>query len=488
MVEDAFDQQIHELPVDRQVLIPFVRECRHTDSLTGCRAACKYCVTNVTQYAGVTVLRAVKENAAAEFSHAVSNMDRRIERHLLTRGRVRIVGLSLCAAAAFVVVYAKYGLSNTLSVSSDRLTLSTVSEAGFVEYIPITGNVVPGTTIYLDAIEGGQVTEVNVEEGAQVVSGQPLVKLKNSRQELEVMRLEAELTQQLNQLSTAKLSFAQASLQHEREIIDVQAQIDQLQMRQRRRLLLRDSGAVARADIEDGDIELARYRHLLEALNKARAMDMDLQGRQVARIEQAITSLTANLKLARDSLASLSVIAPISGQLSVLSAHLGESKNAGQRIGQIDALDDSKVAAQVDEFYLPRVRLGQTATAKIDDVDVALRMTKIYPEVRDRQFKVDLQFADPAPPTIRFGQSLQLRLELDSVRNALQVQNGPFYDHSSEGVFVVNASGSSAERRTVRFGRKTTDAIEVIEGLSPGERIVTSSYESFAGVTRLRLH
>lgn len=302
------------------------------------------------------------------------------------------------------------------------------------------------------------------------------------------MRLEAELTQQLNQLSTAKLSFAQATLQHEREIIDVQAQIDQLQKRQERRLLLRDSGAVARADIEDGDIELARYRRLLEALNKARAMDMELQGRQVGRIEQAITSLTANLKLARDSLASLTVLAPISGQLTALSAHLGESKNVGQRIGQIDALDGSKVTAQVDEFYLPRVRLGQSATATIDGVHAAFRIKKIYPEVRERQFKVDLQFVDSAPPTVRFGQSLQLRLELDGARNALQVQNGPFYDHSADGVFVVNASGGIAVRRAVQFGRKTTDAIEIIEGLSPGERIVTSSYESFTGAARLRLH
>jgi len=389
-------------------------------------------------------------------------------------------------AVGSAVAYVHYGLRSALSVPKSRVTIAVVVHAPFAEYVPLTGGVVPIKTVYLDAIEGGQVTDVFVEEGARVVSGQPLVKLRNSRQQLEVMRLEAELTQQLNQLGTAKLSFAQATLQHEREAITAQAQLEQMEQRHARRLQLLTSGAVSRADIEDSALELKRDQQLLEALRRAQAVDTELQSRQVTRIEQAAEDLATNLGLARDTLASLTINAPISGQLTTLNVSLGESAAPGQRIGQIDALDSSKVTAHVDEFYLARIHPGQAADTEVDGTPYSLTITKVYPEVRERKFKVDFQFAASAPPAMRFGQTLQLRLDLGNGGKALQVANGPFFDSSADGVFVLSTAGDSAERRRVKLGRRTTDSVEVISGLTPGERIVSSSYESYDGIEVLR--
>jgi HlyD family secretion protein len=436
------------------------------------------------------VLRLAERNTDAEPAQETLRsgaMDRHIRPPRITRRRSIALLLAITMLAALTLVYVRYARSNTLSVSRDRLTISTAARGTFTEYIPLTGNVVPRLTVYLDAVDGGQVTEVFIEEGAQVKAHQPLVKLKNTRQELEVMRLEAELTQQLNQLSTAKLSFAQATLQHDRESIDTRAQIQQLEKRQERRLLLNNSGAVSRAEIEDGAIELSRYRQLLAALQKSQAVDIELQSKQVARIEQAVTTQTSNLKLARDSLASLTIVAPFDGQVTTLNANVGEAKNAGQRIGQIDQLASSKVMALVDEFYLTRVSAGQIAAADIDGKAYKLTLSKIYPEVRDRQFKVDFQFADAAPAVTRFGQTLQLRLDIGGSNSALLIANGPFYENASQGLFVVAADQDYAERRKVKLGRRNPDNVEVLAGLSADEYVITSSYEDFSGVERLRL-
>src|SRR6267154_185226 len=227
-----------------------------------------------------------------------SNMDRPVSpRHFTPRRLWSAVAIALIVCL-LSVAYVRYGRSDTLTVSRERLQFATVEQGMFQEFIPLTGNVLPGNTVYLDAVEGGQVTDVFAEEGALVKAGQPLVKLNNSEKLLEVMRVEAELTAQLNQLSTAKLEFAQASLQHDRDLIDAQTQLEQLQRQQTRRMQLRDSGAVARTDLEDGELQLKHAQQLLAALKKAQALDGELQSKQIVRIEQAVTAQSANLDIA----------------------------------------------------------------------------------------------------------------------------------------------------------------------------------------------
>lgn len=227
---------------------------------------------------------------------------------------------------------------------------------------------------------------------------------------------------------------------------------------------------------------------MLAALTKAQAVDDELQRSQIVRIEQAVNSQSENLAVARKSLESLIVTAPIDGQLTSLNAHAGESKAPGQRIGQIDQLSSTKVVAMVDEFYLARIATGQSATVDIDNHGHHMHVKKVYPEVRDRQFKIDLEFVETPPASIRTGQTLQLRLEIGAVTTTLMVENGPYYDNSAQGVFVVSASGDYAQRRRVTLGRRNTDSVEVLAGLSANERIVTSDYQYYNDIDRLNFY
>jgi HlyD family secretion protein len=354
-----------------------------------------------------------------------SLMDRKIDPRSPVRRRLALALVVVLAAAVATAAYVRFGLSRTLVVSTDRVVIATVAPGVFDEYIPATASVVPRTTAYLDAVEGGQVAEVLVEEGAFVERGQPLVKLKNTNLQLEVLGRQAQLMEQLDRLNSTVLSFEQARLGHEHDLIEASAQIRQLSQRLRRRQALRASGAVSESDIDELTIDLDRYRHLETTMRAAQAVDTKFQTEQITQLRSAIAATRDNLTMAGETLQGLAVKAPISGQLTALDAHLGEAKASGQRIGQIDETSTYKVEAAIDEFYLNRVRVGQPATAEVDGGEHRLELVKVYPQVRERQFKVDLLFADSAPKGLRRGQSLQIRLEVGAARRTLLAANGP---------------------------------------------------------------
>jgi HlyD family secretion protein len=291
-----------------------------------------------------------------------------------------------------------------------------------------------------------------------------------------VINSEAQLAEQVNRLTATKFSFEQTKLTHARELIDVRFQIDQSKQRLARIEPLANTGAIRLADIEDARLELARLEQWRRELSHATQVDAVLQREQIAQLDRAVKGLNTNLGLARQNLDNLVVKAPIDGQLTSLEAHLGASKLPGQRLGQIDQLDDFKVVALVDEHYLARVTAGQNATAQIDGIEHRMRLEKVYPEVRERQFKVDLVFKGATPSSVRRGQTLQLRLEIGATSAGLIVANGAFYeDTGGQWAFVV--SENTAERRSLKFGRRNPEQVEVLEGLQPGERVITSSYE-----------
>lgn len=423
-----------------------------------------------------------------EEDDALSTMDRRVKSPWITRGRLWIVAVLLVVATTLGVAYLKVGIGRTLAVSTERLTMSPVHEATFLEYIPVTASVIPRNTAYLDAIEGGQVAEVLVEEGVHVTVGQPLVRLKNTNLELEVLGREAQLNEQLDRLSATKLSFEQTRLTHQRELIDLESTNEQLARRLQRLKALQPSGSVARAEVDDGVTSIERGRRLREALAEALAQDDKAQREQIAQMDQAMASMKKNLTMARDNLNNLLVKAPFAGQLTALDAHLGESKAPGQRIGQIDEIDSFKVSALVDEFYVSRVAVGEHADVDIEGVTHRLELSKVYPQIEQRQFKVDLLFASDQPRAIRRGQTLQLRLEIGSAAKSLVVANGPFYeDTGGQWAFVVLPSGAAAERRLIRLGRRNPDDVEILSGLAAGERVITSEYESLQKFDRIRL-
>lgn len=416
----------------------------------------------------------------------VSPMDRRVQSSWFTPKRLATLGLSLAVAAVGIFGYVRYGLTRTLSVESQRIVISPVATGAFHDYVPVIGNVQPRETVYLDAVDGGQVMEVLVEEGSLVNAGQPLVRLNNTNLQLQVINSEAQQSEQLNLLTGTKLDFEQAKLSHARELIDVQFQIDKSKLQLQRIEPLAGTGAIRLADIEDARLDLVRLQRFERELQHATKVDALLQREQITQVDRAVKGLNANLNLARQNLENLVIKAPISGQLTSLDAHLGESKLPGQRLGQIDQVESFKVVALVDEHYLARVTAGQNATARVDGIEHRLRLVKVYPEVRERQFKVDLTFTDATPASVRRGQTLQLRLEIGASSAGLIVANGAFYDDTGgQWAFVVD--DSTAERRAVRFGRRNPEQVEVLDGLRSGERVITSGYETLKQYDRIQL-
>lgn len=417
----------------------------------------------------------------------LSAMDRKIEQRLITPQRIGIALGAVALIALTSYAYVRFGMNRVLTVGSERLTVSEVAYGTFREYIPVTGNVVPRTTVYLDAVEGGQVTRVMVEEGALVTAGDPLVELKNANLQLQVIGAEAQTIEQTNLLNSQRQNAEQQALRNEQAYFDNEYRLDLAARELRRNRPLVETGGASQKQIDDLEAELAYRTNLRGTLEKTRQLDREYLANQIPRMESTLDALNRSLEIARANLGNLLITAPITGQLTLLEANLGESKSPGQRIGQVDEVGAFKVSAFVDEFYLSRVAIGQVATVDIDRKEHRLEVFKVYPDVRDRQFEIDLQFMDDAPGGIRRGQTVRMRLEIGQPADTLVLANGAFYDDTGgQWVFVVDESGDFAARRAVRFGRRNPEGIEVLEGLGDGERVITSSYESLTGFDRIQ--
>jgi HlyD family secretion protein len=267
--------------------------------------------------------------------------------------------------------------------------------------------------------------------------------------------------------------------------IEYQLALTVRHLEQRRPLL--STGGTTQAEIEDLEAKLAYYDGLKVAVQDAQAVDTRFQATQMNSLREALDAMNTNLGIARQNLDDLTIIAPISGQLTLLEANAGESKAPGIRIGQIDQVNSFKVTALVDEFYLSRVIIGQRATADIAGDEYLLEISKVYPGVQNRQFEIDLEFLGSSPEGIRRGQTLRMRLEIGQPADTLVVANGRFYeDTGGQWAFVVDRSGDYAERRSVRFGRRNPEGIEVLDGLRDGESVITSSYEALTDFERIQ--
>lgn len=418
---------------------------------------------------------------------SLSAMDRKIAPRRFTGPRVAI-GIAVLAVGALLAVALNVVRQDgrTYSIDAERISISDVRFGTFSDDIPVRGQVTPLTTVYLDAVEGGQVTAVYIEEGAFVTAGESLVALNNTNLQLEVLGREAQVTEQLNSLRNTSLALEQNRLGHKRDLIEVDYQIRRLDRLLDRRRPLMTAGTVSRQDIEELEDELSYFTARRAVTVEAAEQDELFRAAQVTQLEESVESLRANLVIARENLSNLVVSAPISGQVTALDAHVGESKARGQRLGQIDQVDSYKVTTWIDEFYVTRVALGQTGSFSLHGFDYMLSVVKTYPEVVTGQFKVDLAFIDTAPDELRRGQTIQVRLALDAPTESLIVDNGAFFqDTGGTWVFVVDRVSGDAVRRPVRMGRRTTKEIEILDGLVDGDRVVTSSYETFADMDRL---
>jgi HlyD family secretion protein len=417
----------------------------------------------------------------------LSAMDKRIERKLITPQRIAIAAGAVALLALSVYAYVTFGLTRTLTVGSERLTVSKVSYGTFREYIPVTGNVVPRTTVYLDAVGGGTVTEVHVEEGAFVKAGDPLVTFKNTQLQIQVIQTESQAAQQLIQMSTARMQFDTTHLRNQQQLIEMDYQIDRLTRDLTRKKPLVATGGATVGTIDDMEAELKRNQSNRLIALEALKLDDEFRDNQIASMKSTQEAMSKNIAIARENLENLVIIAPITGQLTLLEANMGESKSSGQRVGQIDEVGAFKVNAFVDEFYLSRVTIGQIADVDIDGKAYHLKVSKVYPDVTNRQFEIDMLFNEEPPAGIRRGQTVRMRLEIGQPADTLVVANGAFFDDTGgQWVFVVDPSSDYADKRPVRFGRRNPEGIEVLDGLKDGEQVITSSYENLMNFDRIQ--
>lgn len=375
----------------------------------------------------------------------------------------------------------------SLSVNAQRIFVSPVTVGTFEDFIPLRGRLVPRSTVYLDAIEGGRVEQVLVEDGTLVEAGDPIAVLSNTNLQLEVLGREAAVTEQLNNMRTIELQLEQNRLSHKRNLVEIDYQIIRLNRSIERQRDLAEKDLVSQSTVDELQDELTYYENRRDVTLESQATDARMQDQQLLQLREANDSLLASLTFARENLEDLNVRAPVAGKLSGFNIEVGESIVRGGRLGQIDDPDGYKLNAQIDEFYLGRVDLQQLATAEHGNRSYDLQVAKIYPQVNNGQFEVDMVFRDE-PVGMRRGQTMQLKLTLGDNSDAVLIPNGSFYQETGGNwIFVVSANGTEAVKRTVRLGRRNTDFIEVLDGLEPGEKVITSPYTSYVGMDRLTL-
>jgi HlyD family secretion protein len=402
----------------------------------------------------------------------------------------RKVAYGAGAILAALFIYWLVGMllgGRSLSVNSQRVFVSDVTVGTFEDFIPLRGRLVPRSTVYLDAIEGGRVEEVLIEDGTLVAAGDPIARLSNTNLQLEVLSREAAVTEQLNNMRTIELQLEQNRLSHKRNLVEIDYQIIRLNRSIDRQRELAEQNLVSQSTVDELQDELNYYINRRDVTLESQATDTRLQEQQLRQLRAAGTQLETSLAFARKNLDDLNVKAPVDGKLSGFNIEIGESIMRGGRLGQIDDPDGYKLNVQIDEYYLGRVDLGQDATAESGRNTYDLRVAKIYPQVNNGQFEVDMLFEED-PEGMRRGQTMQVRLTLGDNADAVLIPNGSFYQETGGNwIFVVSPDGTEAVRRTVRLGRRNTDFIEVLDGLEPGERVITSPYTSYVDMDRLML-
>jgi len=416
-----------------------------------------------------------------------ASMDRKIERK--SRKALYVAGGIAATAALLLVVWQSRGSSTSYTLDGERIRTAVVETGVFEDYIPLRGTVEPERSVFLDAIEGGRVERVLVDDGAFVTEGQPIIELSNTALQLDVIAREAEVSEQLNNLRNTQLAIEQNRLSLKSDLIEIDYQITRLGRLVQRYQELEGNKFVSRNEYEDATDELEYWENRRVVTRESQAQDERIRLAQIEQLEASVEQLEKNLALARANLENLLVRAPRAGQLTSLNAEIGESKARGERLGQIDDVDRFKATALVNEFYLNRVRVGQRATLTLEGDDFELEISKVYPNVQASQFEIDLRFLTAAPTRIRRGQTLQMQLVLgDAESNAVLLANGAFYnDTGGAWVFVLNADKTVAKRREVQLGRRNASSIEVIGGLVDGDEVIVSSYGSFITVDQLRI-
>jgi HlyD family secretion protein len=371
-------------------------------------------------------------------------------------------------------------------VEKDKVVVQAVMKNEFNDYIRINGQVQPINTVQLSAVEGGMVAEKVIEEGSMVRKGEVIVRLTNSMLSLNILDSEAQLAEKQNFLRNTQVTMEQERLNLSKEKLQLDLDIDRKKRKYEQYKNLYEEKLTSREEYlqakEDYEFSVKGRDLVMERQRQ----DSIFRGIQVEQMEESLNNIRRNLVMVRQRVDNLDVKAPVDGQLGLLDVEIGQSVVSGTRIGQISVLSDYKIEALIDEHYIDRVRNGLAATFERQDRTYNLVVRKVYPEVRDKQFKTDFIFEGERPDNIRAGQTYYINLQLGQPVEAILIPRGAFYQNTGgQWIFTVTQDGKKAVRRPIRIGRQNPLYYEVLSGLEAGEMVVTSSYDSYGEVEEL---
>ncbi|MCD4735062.1 MAG: efflux RND transporter periplasmic adaptor subunit [Bacteroidales bacterium] len=413
-------------------------------------------------------------------------MDRTIEKKFWTTRKI----LNISAIVVFLVflIYLLFirDRRSKLYVNLSQVTIAEVLKDKFQEFIPVDGIVYPKNTIYIDAVQGGIVERVFVEDGELLEDGDTILKLSNPNMELSFMEQETRIYEAINNLQNTKINLERNKYIRQKEIVQLQYEIDQTNKDFTRKKQLYDQKVISDVEFEDARRDYEFTIKQLRISFDLKKLDSIATVRRTFQINNTISRMETNLDMLQLNLDNLYIKTPSDGKLSSFSAEIGETKSAGERLGQIDKRDGYKLKARIDERYISRVYINQPAEFDFSDKTYELEIKKIYSDVTNGSFEVDLLFTNKEPSHIKRGQTIQLKLKFSSPSDATIVKRGGFFQTTGGNwIYVLDESGDAAFKRDIRIGRQNTGYYEVLEGLDPGEKVIVSSYDSFGNKDKL---
>lgn len=382
--------------------------------------------------------------------------------------------------AAFIISLIFRDDASTLRVNGESLSISEVREGEFNDYIRLSGQVQPMTTIQVSPRESGIVEDILIEEGSKVQAGDIIIRLGNDDLDLEILNSEANLAEKENALRNTMIQMEQEKMQLSLNILELKTEVQRKERALKSQKRLFDDGLIGKEEYLRSEEDYILFRKKLEVTIARAEQDSLYRNVQIKQMKESLENMKLNMQRIRMRKKHLEVKAPINGELGLLEVTLGESISSGRKIGQINALDSYKIEALIDEHYIDRVSAGLSATFERQNETFDAVIRKVYPEVRDGKFKADFRFSGEQPHNIRTGQTYYLNLQLAQPEKAILIHRGTFYQKTAgKWIYVVAPEGGKAVKREIRIGRQNPQFYEVLEGLEPGEKVITSGYDNF---------
>lgn len=417
----------------------------------------------------------------------MNSMDRPIARSKWRRAL--LPGAIVLGTGVLVLLASTLRGERSVRLKAAELTVAQVRRDVFHDFVPLRGRVVPRDLVFLDAQEGGRVERVMIEAGDVVTAGQPLIEFGNTQLQLDVIDREAHLIEQINNLRNEEAVLEQTRIANEKSLLEIDYNVTRLGRLVSRRDALTSRGATSIEEKDKVNDELAYYRNLRPLVAESNLKQDALRARRLPEIRDSLDKLQQNLVITRGKLDNLIVRAPVTGRVTDMNLKVGQNCERGLRLAEITPDTGFKLSADVDEFYLGRIRSGQEANMEFNHGAVALRVGRVYPQVKEGRFAIDLIFPSEAPRGLLPGQAVQGKLQLGEDRAAMVIPAGAFLEQTGgDWIFVLTGDGQTAARRRIQAGRRNIEQVEVLNGLAAGERVIISDYRGLERIERIVLN